>query len=85
MTGETESMPVENMSVDVIISNYVINLSPDKNAVYRETHRVLQLGGRIVVSDILREEDFELEGSQEDWGEYIAGAITEKEYLAGLQ
>jgi len=52
--GEIESLPIEGNSVDVVISNCVINLSPDKAAVFGEIHRVLRPGGRIVISDILR-------------------------------
>jgi len=52
--GEIEKLPVEDQSVDVVISNCVINLSVDKSAVFKEIHRSLKPGGRIVISDILR-------------------------------
>jgi len=52
--GEIEKLPVEDRSVDVVISNCVINLSPDKSAVFGEILRTLKPGGRIVISDILR-------------------------------
>jgi len=52
--GEIEKLPVPDSSVDVVISNCVINLSPDKSAVFKEIHRTLKPGGRIIISDILR-------------------------------
>ena len=52
--GEIEKLPVSDSSVDVVISNCVINLSPDKSTVFKEIHRALKPGGRIVISDILR-------------------------------
>jgi len=81
--GEMEHMPVSDNSVDVIISNCVINLSPDKDAVFREAYRVLKPGGRLCISDIvlLGELAKEIKESLEQWAGCVAGALNEKIYL----
>jgi arsenite methyltransferase len=84
--GEAERMPVENDSIDWLISNCVINLSPDKPAVFREIARVLRPGGRISISDIVAEElPAALRESRDAWTGCLAGAIGEAEYVRGLE
>lgn len=85
--GEMESMPVESESIDVIISNCVINLSPDKDAVFRESYRVLKPGGRFHVSDVVlgRELTEEERGDLASWAGCKAGALLESDYLARLK
>lgn len=75
--GQIEALPVEDASIDVIMSNCVINLSPDKPSVFREAFRVLKPGGRISVSDIVTEGDFsdELRADAAQWAECVTGAI----------
>jgi N-acetylglutamate synthase-like GNAT family acetyltransferase/precorrin-6B methylase 2 len=83
--GDAEKMPVEDGSVDWVISNCVINLSPDKPAVFREIARILRPGGRISISDIVAEELPEpLRGNRDAWTRCLAGAISESEYRHGL-
>lgn len=84
--GDAEKMPVEDASVDWVISNCVINLSPDKPAVFREVARVLRPGGRIAISDIVAADLPEtVRQSRDAWTGCLAGAISEEAYVAGLK
>ncbi len=84
--GLIESLPVDDASVDHVISNCVINLSPDKPAVFAEIARVLKPGGRFSVADVVAEDlSDELRASVEAFTGCIAGAIGEQEYLEGLR
>lgn len=84
--GLIEEMPVESGTVDWVISNCVINLSPEKDKVFAEIARVLKPGGRMLVSDIVVDNlPAELRRNQALYNSCVAGAISEKDYLAGLR
>jgi len=86
LKGEIESIPLPDDSIDVLISNCVINLSGDKPKVLREAARVLRPGGRFAVSDVIADPDM-TEETREDmkqWTGCIAGALTRDEFEAGL-
>jgi len=78
--GEMEDMPIEDESVDWIISNCVINLSPDKRKVFEEAFRVLRPGGRMLVSDVVAE-GIPSELKDYLWSSCIGGALDESSYL----
>ncbi|RIK45473.1 MAG: arsenite S-adenosylmethyltransferase [Chloroflexi bacterium] len=86
LRGQIEAIPLPDASVDVIISNCVINLSVDKDAVLREAFRVLRPGGRFAVSDIVIQGELapEIKSSMEAWAGCIAGALEEQDYIARL-
>lgn len=84
--GTIEDLPLDDATVDVVISNCVVNLSPDKAAVLAEAFRVLVPGGRVGISDVVAEDHLTPEQRAER-GSYvgcIAGALSRGEYLAGL-
>ncbi len=84
--GEIEKLPLEDNSVDVAISNCVINLSPDKEQVFREVYRVLKPGGRLMVSDIVLDGELS-QRVRESTAAYtgcIGGALPRQEYLAAM-
>jgi len=81
--GEIEKLPVEDNSIDAIISNCVINLSPDKESVFSEALRVLKPGGRLMVSDLVLKKDLPeiIKESVEAYVGCLAGAIMKDDYL----
>jgi ubiquinone/menaquinone biosynthesis C-methylase UbiE len=80
--GQIEQLPVTDGTVDVAISNCVINLSPDKSAVFSELFRVLKPGGRVSLSDIVTEGEFSAEqrADADLWAECVSGAIEAQAY-----
>jgi arsenite methyltransferase len=85
--GQIEKLPVESSSVDVIISNCVINLSPDKPAVFSEAYRVLNPGGKLAVSDIVTDGDLpaDVKNSFSAWAGCVAGAWDVGDYVDAIQ
>jgi SAM-dependent methyltransferase len=85
--GEIENLPAANNSVDVVISNCVINLSPDKRRVFKEAFRALKPGGRLMVSDIVLTKDIpeQVRESIEAYVGCIAGAEAKEKYLAAVK
>jgi len=85
--GEIENLPAADNSVDAIISNCVINLSPDKNRVFMEAFRVLRPGGRLMVSDLvlLKELPEVLKNSVESYIGCLSGAIMKEEYIKAIR
>ena len=78
--GEIEHMPIESNSVDLVISNCVLNLVPDKRLAFEEIYRVLKPGGGISISDMVASQEGKREIKPEEWAECIAGAVTFQEY-----
>ena len=85
--GEIEKLPVDSNSVDIIISNCVINLSPEKKSVFREAFRVLKPGGRLMISDLvlLKELPDFIKNSIEAYVGCISGAIMKEEYIEAIK
>ena len=84
--GTIEALPLPDQSVDVVISNCVINLSTDKRAVLREAARVLRPGGRFAVSDVIADPDMDeaTKSDMEQWTGCVAGALTRTEFEDAL-
>lgn len=81
LLGEIETLPIADASVDVVISNCVINLVPDKAKAFSEAFRVLKPGGRLIVSDIVTRGKLALKGDLAAWAGCLAGAVEDREYL----
>ena len=81
--GEIEHLPMDDKTIDVAISNCVINLSPDKKKVFSEAYRVLKLGGTMVISDTVLKKELpeEVKRDPEAWCNCIAGAVKLNDYL----
>ena len=85
--GYLESLPIDSNTVDVIISNCVINLSPDKSKVFSEAFRVLASGGKLAVSDIVTDGPLPepIKQSLSAWAGCVAGAVEAKEYIGMME
>jgi SAM-dependent methyltransferase len=85
--GDIEHLPMESASVDVVISNCVINLTPDKLASFQEVHRVLRPGGRILIADLVTAGDLppDVRASAAAWADCLAGAMDKAAYLETIR
>ncbi|MDH4154883.1 MAG: methyltransferase domain-containing protein [Nitrospira sp.] len=84
--GLADAMPVEDGTIDLIISNCVINLAPDKRMVFREMYRVAKPGGRFTISDIVSDQTVPqyLVHDTQKWGDCLSGALTLMDYMNGI-
>jgi SAM-dependent methyltransferase len=84
--GLADAMPVDDGTIDLIISNCVINLAPDKRKVFREMYRVAKPGGRFTISDIVSDQTVPqyLVHDTEKWGDCLSGALTLTDYMNGM-
>ena len=84
--GMADALPVEDASVDLIISNCVINLAPDKRKVFRDMFRVLKPGGRFTISDIVADQVVPqyLVHDSAKWGDCLSGALQVQDYIGGM-
>jgi len=85
--GDIEHLPVDSATVDVVISNCVINLTPDKLASFKEVHRVLKPGGRILISDLVTAAELppDVRASAAAWADCLAGAMEKEAYLSTIR
>jgi len=85
--GDMENLPVEDETIDVVISNCVINLAPDKQRVFNEAYRVLKPEGRMTISDIVTEKQLPkwLQKSLEAYASCVGGALKEREYIEKIR
>ena len=81
--GDAEEMPLDDSTFDVVISDCVINLVPDKGRVFQEIHRVLKPGGRMVISDVVTDRPFSAatQSNMDLWCSCVSGALPEDEYV----
>lgn len=87
LEGEIHKIPLDGDTVDLVISNCTVNHAKDKEAVYRDIHRVLKPGGRFVISDVLAETELpdEVVNDPEAWAACYGGAIVKEKYFAAIQ
>lgn len=85
--ADAEDIPIEDGSIDLVMSNCVINLVPNKEKVYREIYRILKPGGRFIISDLVteRELDESVRNNPEKLVACVGGALTEKNYLDAIK
>jgi SAM-dependent methyltransferase len=85
--GDLENLPVEDESIDVVISNCVVNLVPDKEKVFKEAYRVLKSGGRMIISDMVTDKKLpqSIRNNPVLWSSCIGGALPEREYVEAVE
>jgi ubiquinone/menaquinone biosynthesis C-methylase UbiE len=85
--GDAEDIPIKDSSIDLVMSNCVVNLAPDKGKVYKEIYRVLKPEGRFVISDLVTEKklDKSIKNNSEKLVACVGGALTENDYISAIR